>query len=352
MSSRVILCRTQAGAYVSTLPPDRDIASWHNALVSEITLGLSAAHAAILAAPHTSTQGLEWVAQGDRAVPAESLSPESQQALRRALGSILGDIDDLAGTGRAPALAASWPAIRRIPDEGFMYALDGRPVLAAWGHAPTAAASWPDPLAALMPPALPPTAPAAAAPAPRPLLAAFIAAAFILGLIIPALALWPFNCALSGTALAQGQQEIALDSALANQPQGQAPLPACTRALPKDAWDAGNLSMLNGCWHLNSNLVLYLEATQKPHPLANWVICFDSQGNGEQTATFTDGTMCTGPVKASFNGQHDLVIREPEECSGASPIVIGQWRCKRMSDSEADCLRSDTGGHSEAIFKR
>jgi len=360
---RLVLCRTPPGAYVSTLPPDRDLASWHKALAAEIAATLSPAHAAILAAPETGSVGIEWIANGERALACSALPPAGRDGLLSALGSMLSDIDRLAAGGEAPAVAAAWPALRRLPDESFVYAVDGRPVLAAWGHAPAAAASWPDPLAAIMPAPLALPNPAVRARAPVPVIAALLAVAFIIGLALPGVILRPFTCAVpaaAATALNQGNEAILHNADLTRQldqmdeqaalKQSQCKPP--NRALPEDQWDAGNLGMLKGCWHLTTNVTLYDTVTNQPYPIATWVICFDDHGIGQQTVTYQSSENCEGPVRASFDANHQMVIAEPTECSGSRSVVIGHWNCNRTSDSQASCVRTDDDGTSQGTFQR
>jgi hypothetical protein len=360
--SRLVLCRTPAGALVSTLSADRDLAAWHKVLTAELAR-LGPVHAALLAAPETGSAGLEWIAVGDRAVAASSLPGNGQQALMAALGSILADIDMYVASGQAPLLAGAWPALRRLQDIGYVYAVDGRPVLAAWGHAPAAAAELPDPLAAIMPrrePVLPLAEPVRGRP-PYGLIGAFLAAALLFGLLLPGLALRPFTCATPAVAaMSQSNAAIAQNAQLTTQlaqlneqaAQDQAQCNAPKPALPQNAWNSGNLGMLSGCWKLVTNITLRDESTGAPLPIANWRICFDQKGNGTQTVTYQSGDVCTGPVLASFNSGHQMAIQEPSECSGPTSVALGHWLCKRVSDSQANCIRTDNYGQSQGIFQR
>lgn len=370
MPQKLILCRTPLNAYVSTLPQDREFAAWQDALTGELNQHLGARHASILAVPEQGAHGLEWVADGERATPLSALTPEAQAALMQILGGIFRDIEQLAKSGKAPALAAAWPALRRIPHEGFVYAVDGQPVLAAWGHAPAAASAWPDPLARLMTLAIPLFPAAAAAttesirrrPTVPPLILSLAAAVFLLGLILPGFGLWPFHCVLATETISLADQtnQAALQNTLIADQQATAPAPGVAsqcmaQNLPEDDWNAGKLSMLNGCWHLTTNMILYFVSTNLPHPVATWVICFDKSGKGTQTVTFQDGAACTGPVQASFTNDHQLRIDEPAECSGSeTTIVKGHWICSRTSDSEAQCIGTDDqgGGAEKGVFQR
>ena len=368
---RLILCRTTLNTYISTLPPERDLSAWMAVLKDEIRLNLGTDHAAILAVPEPGPQGLTWLALGERAVPLNALTSDAQIELLEILGSILHDIERLAESGQAQALAAAWPALRHIPDERFVYAVDGRPVLAAWGHAPAAASTWPDPLARLIPSTTPPLPAAVAAatesiqkrPSASPFILGLAAAVFLLGLMLPGFGLWPFHCVLATETISLVDQtnEALLQSAQITDQQSTAlssgAMKQCmAQSLPENDWNAGKLGMLNGCWHLKSNLILYFVTTNLPHPVATWVICFDKSGIGTQTVTFQDGAACTGPVQASFTDDHKMRIDEPSECQGTTTSILkGHFICSRLSDSEAKCDGTDDeglGGTSQGIFQR
>jgi hypothetical protein len=357
--TRLVLCRTQAGA----LPPDRDLAAWHKALTAELAR-IGPVHAALLAAPETASMGLEWIAVGERAMPAASLPGNGLQALMAALGSILADIDGFVASGQSPLLASAWPALRRLPDNSYVYAVDGRPVLAAWGQAPADAAEWPDPLVAIMPQRAP-VLPFAPPPgrANFGLIGAFLAAALLFGVLLPSLVLHPFTCTAPAAAIDQGNAALAQNAQLTTQltqleeqaAQNRAQCDAPPKpALPQNAWDSGRLDMLSGCWKLITNMTEYNIKTNAPMPISGWSICFDKLGKGTQTVTYQSGDVCTGPVQASFLSGHQMMIHEPSQCSGPSSTVIGYWICKRVSDSQADCVRTDPHfpGHVEGIFQR
>ena len=123
------------GELRSLLPPGRDVAAWHAALSEEIARHLSPAHALLLARPERAEGGTAWVADGAARSRYADLPADGRRALAAATGAILSDIRRLAESGAAPAVRDAWPALREIPDMGHLFAVDGRPVLAAWGHA-------------------------------------------------------------------------------------------------------------------------------------------------------------------------------------------------------------------------
>lgn len=131
-----MICLTEAaaGTLTSSLAPGRELPAWHAALSAEIAHHLTPAHATLLARPQPTPTGTAWFAEGTVRNRYSDLSAENRRALDLATGAILSDIRRLAESGLAPAVRSAWPALRDIPDAGHLFAVDGRPVLAAWGH--------------------------------------------------------------------------------------------------------------------------------------------------------------------------------------------------------------------------
>jgi hypothetical protein len=192
----------------------------------------------------------------------------------------------------------------------------------------------------------------------RSLCVALGAAIFLLGALLPGLALQPFHCALSSAMLDsmnQDEQSVLQTTTLADEqamapPQSQRP----AQTLPERQWDENDLALLSGCWHLTTDLTLHNQNGGEAAPVANWVICFDQAGHGTQNLTFQDGTGCKGPVQAAFTAQHQLALQEPAPCTGKTPLLLGQWSCTRSSDNAASCTRTYIGDPSthRAVFQR
>lgn len=362
-------CRTDS---LRRLLSDRhDLPGWHAALMAEITSHLSAAHAAVLAAPSQADGRLSWTAPGNRARGFADLPAQDRQALTRALGSILSDIRRLAESGAAPAVAAAWPLLGEVPELGHLWAVDGRPVLSAWGFAP-GAASRPAGLLARYDDGIrwiaQPRPPWGAWGAAGGTLAALALAA---GLLLPALGARlfpplqqcradPAQLALLMDASAASSRQLQLETELAllQQEAGRrrmlCPLPAAPtpatappppRAeLPQQRWEQGDLAMLEGCWRRISNMATREIATGRVLDVAEWRMCFDRSGTGRQSLVWNDGERCEGPLQASF-AQSRMLIAEPAQCVGASrTLVVGRYSCERQSDTVADCERTDLSG--------
>jgi hypothetical protein len=129
------------------LPTGPSTEAWHQALAAAIGSHLSPAHAALLAQPTAEGGNIVWFAPGSALRRFSDLSEDDRHKLQAAAHTILSDIRRLAESVIVPALTEAWPAMRVVPDIGCLFAVDGRPVLAAWGFAPKA--NGPGPLAAL-----------------------------------------------------------------------------------------------------------------------------------------------------------------------------------------------------------
>lgn len=352
------------------LPPGRDLAAWHAALEGEIARHLSPAHALILARPERVEGGTAWIADGAVRSRYADLSADGRRALDAATGAILSDIRRLAESGAAPAVREAWPALRDIPDMGHLFAVDGRPVLAAWGHAGEGAGV-PGQLARLddgVPWRTVPRAPWGRYGAALGVLAALALAA---GLLLPLAAPWlvdrPAACAVVPGQLdaMRGQMELEgrgqeLRTLLATlteetgRRQLQCPIPAAPRAaLPERQWGQRDVGMLNGCWSLATQMSAGRDRESMVR-LRSWRLCFDEHGAGRQTETLEDGRSCDGPLAAAFDRGDLLHVTEPARCSGPA-LQMGQSEllCRRVSDAEAQCEgRNPNGTTFEGTFKR
>jgi len=354
------------------LPAGRDRPGWHALLVREIAAHLSAAHAAILARPVPGPEGLAWHAEGVRAVALPALALPERRALLAAAGSILSDIRRLAESGRAPLVAACWPALREIPDLGCLFAVDGRPVLAAWGTAPAQAAVPPGLLAAhddgLGRMVAPPRRGHPVALGVLALLGLLLG----LGLAAADRAFPPGVCRLGSTqqallvagrraAVRQAALEGELGTLRAAVRAGQqhcltaakAP-PPVPPALPEQAWRTHDLGMLKGCWHRYTNMVTINPITGHLNPVTNWLLCFDKSGQGVQNVVWRDGASCTNPVRAHFTPDDSLSIDDTIPCGQSPPsrrsLFLGRIVCKRLSSAEASCARVDLNGPDRGHF--
>lgn len=131
---RLIVLRDGTARPVLPRPPD--INGWHQAITAALGRHLTSAHAALLAAPGRSATGTAWFALGMTMRRFVELPAADRDKLLHAARSILSDIRRLAESGPDPVVSTAWPALRTIPELNCPFAVDGRPVLAAWGFGP------------------------------------------------------------------------------------------------------------------------------------------------------------------------------------------------------------------------
>ncbi|HUN40521.1 MAG TPA: hypothetical protein VMU81_09540 [Acetobacteraceae bacterium] len=383
-----LLLHTHPSDVRELLPTGRSRPGWHSALTQALAHHLSPAHAAILARPEQTADGIAWHADGDRALPLAALGLPERRALLAAAGSILSDIRRLAESGRAPIVATCWPALREIPDLGGLFALDGRPVLAGWGMIPADAAIPPgflaphdDGLGWALPPAPSPLLPRL----PWRSLAALGLLGLVLGLVaIAAQRSFPPQVCTLGTnqrallaemqqatqqhaalegrllglraAVAAGQKRCLAAAAAppqnlgAGSPPQPVPVPAPSpqNTLPLQQWQQHDLGMLEGCWHRYTNMMTFDINTRTTLRVKSWKICFNGTGDGTQTLLWNDGVQCSGPVAAHFNPDGTLTISDVRGCASDPEehrfLYPGRLVCTRTSDTEASCLRTETAG--------
>ena len=336
----------------------------------------------MLARPEPGPDGIDWVADGQAVLRYSELPQAGRAALDQALGSILSDIRRLAESGVAPVLRAAWPAVRQVPDMGHVFAVDGRPVLAAWGAAADGAGGRLARLDDGIPwRAKPPVrwgvyAVAGLAAAALAVLAG-VGAPFARDWLVPA----PAACSVvPGQLQALGEQS-ALDTrgaelrtllATVTEEVGrrrlQCPLPPAPparaeiaptpvpappvpeppvtppstlpprAALPQEDWDRRDLAVLEGCWNLDSGLRI------GPVSVRSWRLCFNRAGSGEQNLQLEDQRRCRGPLVAAFSPDQSLRVTLPAPCAGEGlRTQYAELRCRRVSDTEARCEGRNSG---------
>ena len=361
------------------LPAVRTLADWHQALATEIAAHLTPEHAALFAVPVADPTVTTWFAPGSALRRFAELAPEDRNRLNAATGTILSDIRRLAEGGAAPAVAAAWPALRSVPNLTCLFAVDGRPVLAAWGFATSAVGG--GPLAALddgrawRAPSRVPWLVYGVALAALALLALF--AGLLLGPLTGSLVPVAAACRVAPGQLAllmeqsrqaarakdlrdqlsqlvEGHGERALQCPIPHQTvappapvEPPAPPPAPTRrsALPQDQWDKHNPAFLEGCWDNFSDMRLQEMATHIPHDVKSWKFCFDAHGQGWQMITLDNGARCRNDLAATFGSDNTLRVTSKTRCPFPHyPLYRGRLTCHRESDDEAICVHRDIEG--------
>ena len=115
----------------------------HALLVDTLRRHLSQAHADLFAEPVPTPDGaqIDWYAAIEGpATPIEKADPAGRERAQAELGRLVADIERLAEQlERSPAAedqqrAAALRHALRYPDDGYLWTVDGHPVVTAWAH--------------------------------------------------------------------------------------------------------------------------------------------------------------------------------------------------------------------------
>lgn len=107
----------------------------------------------------------------------------------------------------------------------------------------------------------------------------------------------------------------------------------------QDQWDRRDVSLLEGCWDLDSNFET-VEPGNVRHPVRSWSMCFDANGQGRQEfRAFRDQRPCFGGVRGHFAGTGDLNINftENARCRPGGEIIRRNATCTLRPDGRAAC---------------
>jgi hypothetical protein len=137
--------------------------------------------------------------------------------------------------------------------------------------------------------------------------------------------------------------EVVTAPAPAARPEGlrppePPPEPRPEAPIDEDRWRERDVSLLEGCWNLDSDYTMVDRRTGAPRRVASWTMCFDAQGAGRETQAFSDGVRCEGPVVGRFAGDR-LEIDELRDvpCSDGTVITRRQSRCRLVPGGRAAC---------------
>jgi hypothetical protein len=372
----LVLAETDADGLPGRLPPGRDLAQWHEAITAEVAAALTPAHAAMWAVPDRRGARIAWLAPGSAARRHADFAEAERRELVATAGVMLSDIRRLAESGRAPALAAAWPAMREIPDLSYLFAVDGRPVLAGWGHGRQGG-----PLARFDD-----GRPWRARPA-EPWRIYGVAAlgiaslALFAGLLLPSLG-WtlsrpPLVCRVAPgqvDLLSEAQQAAARGAELRNDiaaltqeagrraldcglrvevtppppappppapqppPPSPTPHPPAPKPPPPPHGDQlvlphgvpNNMSFLQGCWHTDP----YRHPTDTESGVSTY--CFDAQGHGSFVWR-SGGVSCRSGAQAGYQGDILHLDDEDARCSDGTSWSSDHLICHAAADGTADC---------------
>lgn len=139
------------------------------------------------------------------------------------------------------------------------------------------------------------------------------------------------------------------------------PLPAgrieASKAIDTEAWENRDVSLLDGCWELDSDLSFLNRVTGEIRAAQTWKMCFDGAGNGTQNLSLDGGGVCTSDqVSAAFDAAGNLVVQDNSDiqCSDSTYIYERIITCQLADDGTASCVsrQPETGSRSSLSLRR
>jgi hypothetical protein len=135
-----------------------------------------------------------------------------------------------------------------------------------------------------------------------------------------------------------------------------AAVPTPAEDLPADKWERGEVSLLEGCWELETDYRIRWPGMGRVTNVTNWTMCFDAQGQGNQTLLLSDGRRCGSAISGGFTAQGRLRLQDAGNvpCGPDSFIHERRIDCERVDAARAQCTTSQaaSGGHANASFRR
>lgn len=132
--------------------------------------------------------------------------------------------------------------------------------------------------------------------------------------------------------------------------------PTTPSGLAPDAFDNGDISVMEGCWQLSSDYAVRDINTRRITRFRYWQICFDRNGNGTEIMRSTNGVRCEGRLTGRMRGNGTLTMREPGnlQCSDGSSIFRRDVTCSLDSRGNANCdtHQPETNGRGAATLRR
>lgn len=129
--------------------------------------------------------------------------------------------------------------------------------------------------------------------------------------------------------------------------------PSEPASLDAERWDEQDISILEGCWQLDSNYSTVNVQTGVRRSVTDWQLCLDSNGTGEQTMVYEDGTACRGPAQGSFDPSGQLILTDTAriQCDGGAFVYERVTTCERAADGTADCVAIQPGRDTRSAIR-
>ncbi len=138
-------------------------------------------------------------------------------------------------------------------------------------------------------------------------------------------------------------------------PKPAAP-PPTPSGLDPEAFDKGDISVMEGCWLLSSDYAARDIDTGAITRFNYWRICFDGKGRGTEEMRATNGTSCKGRISGRIPGNGRLTMREPGNlrCDNGMYVFRRDITCSLDARGLAQCdtYQPETDGRGSATLRR
>lgn len=152
------------------------------------------------------------------------------------------------------------------------------------------------------------------------------------------------------------ERDLALLQCVAEPPPPPPPvIPETPSGLAPEAFEEDDISVMEGCWELQSDYQVRDVDTGDIVQFNHWRICFDENGNGREEMRATDGTLCEGVLTGAI-GDGRLTMREPGklQCDAGWFIFRRDITCALDAAGAAQCetFQPEINGRSSATLRR
>lgn len=125
--------------------------------------------------------------------------------------------------------------------------------------------------------------------------------------------------------------------------------------LTQEDFGRGDITVLKGCWALDSDYRVRDEQTGQITVYDQWSLCFDEAGQGVERMRATSGESCVGPLTGKFvEGRLNIIEPANLVCSGGTEIFQRNLDCSLDAEADANCTvrQPKVGTTSTARLRR
>jgi hypothetical protein len=149
--------------------------------------------------------------------------------------------------------------------------------------------------------------------------------------------------------------EAAAPSAPLPPARPEPPAAPAPDAIDPERWRERDVSLLEGCWMLDSDYSVTNVDTGQTLNVSYWRACFDAGGRGSQELRFSNGATCEAPMRAEFRGE-ELRLHDGANvaCSDGSELFERTIDCRLDDQGRAQCLsrQGERGGAANVRLRR